>query len=353
MNEKEYQEFLKRLDKYTKQIQILYGTTIEELSRIYKKIKFDPDTPFSFSNYKKFTKEERDIFLLLYSSLYQSIKNSITLEWNYANVLTDSLINFKLGIHSDDTLFKKYYSRNNDALKAFFARNNKEGLSLSQIVWRNTIQFKQEVEMAFDIGFREGRSATAISKDIRGYLNDPDKLFRRVRDIHGNLHLSKNAKAYHPGQGIYRSSYKNSMRLTRTIVNTAHREATRERWQNLDFVVGYEIKRSNNPYSCPVCEALAGKYPKSFKFVGWHPQCRCYIVSIMATDDEFALILDKILHKESLERLHSKNEIISLPDNFKNWLDDNKNRLIQAKYKPYFIKDNFRIEKDKMVYLHG
>jgi hypothetical protein len=37
------------------------------------------------------------------------------------------------------------------------------------------------------------------------------------------------------------------------------------RWQSLDFVVGYEIRRSNNPdQMCEQCKQLAGKYPKSF-----------------------------------------------------------------------------------------
>lgn len=46
-----------------------------------------------------------------------------------------------------------------------------------------------------------------------------ERLYRRVRGADGKLHLSKAAKAYHPSQGVYRSSYKNAMRLTRTECN--------------------------------------------------------------------------------------------------------------------------------------
>ena len=58
-----------------------------------------------------------------------------------------------------------------------------------------------------------------LSRDVRRYLRNPDKLFRRVRDKHGNLRLSKAAKAYHPGRGVYRSSYRNALRLTATENN--------------------------------------------------------------------------------------------------------------------------------------
>ena len=53
----------------------------------------------------------------------------------------------------------------------------------------------------------------------------------------------------------------------------AYRTAENERWKQMDFVVGYEIKRSGREFPCTVCESLAGKYPKDFTWVGWHPNC--------------------------------------------------------------------------------
>ena len=76
-----------------------------------------------------------------------------------------------------------------------------------------------------------------MSRDVRRYLRNPDKLFRRVRDKHGNLRLSKAAKAYHPGRGVYRSSYRNALRLTATENNMAYRTADHLRWQQQPFVV--------------------------------------------------------------------------------------------------------------------
>ena len=44
---------------------------------------------------------------------------------------------------------------------------------------------------------------------------------------------------------------------------------------------GIEIIRSNRFFSCPVCESKNGKYSKTFRFIGWHPQCRCHAVLVV------------------------------------------------------------------------
>ena len=121
------------------------------------------------------------------------------------------------------------------------------------------------------------------------YLKQPDKLFRRVRDEHGQLKLSKNAKAYHPGQGVYRSSYKNARRLASTEANIAYHKADEQRWSELDFVVGYEIVVSeHSKRKHDICDDLAGRYPKTFQFSGWHPHCRCHAEPILMTEQEIA-----------------------------------------------------------------
>ena len=36
-----------------------------------------------------------------------------------------------------------------------------------------------------------------------------------------------------------------------------------------------------SPNHCPFCEEIGGKYPKDFKFWGWHPHCRCTTIPIL------------------------------------------------------------------------
>ena len=86
------------------------------------------------------------------------------------------------------------------------------------------------------------------------------------------------------------------MRLARTETNMAYRTADQERWQRLDFVIGYRVVLSDNHPEPDICNDLSAKrgekgnrgvYPKDFVFKGWHPQCRCYVVPILADDKEF------------------------------------------------------------------
>lgn len=191
----------------------------------------------------------------------------------------------------------------------------------------------QHIETSLAEGLAEGRSAAELSRTIREDLREPHKLFRRVRDKNGILQLSKPARAFHPGQGVYRSSYKNALRLTRTEINVSYAEADFERWQRLDFVIGYEVRLSNN-HTCnghpftDICDELAGKYPKWFKFTKWHPQCRCVCLAIFGDDP-------------------GAGEVRDVPPNFKQWVTDNKPRLDRSIKKgtaPYWVRDNFSKE---------
>lgn len=209
-------------------------------------------------------------------------------------------------------------------------RRDRKGFTISGRVWRTAEQAMQHIETSLAEGLAEGRSAAELSRTIRQDLREPDRLFRRVRDKNGILQLSKNAKAYHPGAGVYRSSYKNALRLTRTEINVSYAEADFERWQRLDFVIGYEVRLSNN-HTCnghpftDICDELAGKYPKWFKFTKWHPQCRCVCLAIFDDDP-------------------GAGEVRDVPANFKQWVTDNQPRLDRSIKKgtaPYWVRDNF------------
>ncbi len=201
--------------------------------------------------------------------------------------------------------------------------------------------------MGLDLGIRTGEDAAGMARSLRKYLRHPDKLFRRVRDQHGNLRLSKAAKAYHPGRGVYRSSYRNARRLAVTETNIAYHTADHLRWQQMDFVVGIEIKLSGNhtvnglPLT-DICDELAGRYPKDFKFTGWHPHCRCHAVTVLKTEKEMAEDTRRILAGEEPLK-GSVNTVRDVPDAFGKWVEANKDRIEAAEERgttPYFIKDN-------------
>lgn len=333
-----------RIEDYAKLINKIYLDAINEASSVGVSVTLkDSSKPFSFDDYPKAKDRVDKLINSMTSRMAQVITEATKKEWIEACIKKDSLVslmtqNIKL---SEETI-KQYSSRNLEALQAF--QNQKtDGLGLSDKIWKYNNQFKGEIELGLDIGIGEGKSAAELSRDLRSYLVDPDKLFRRVRDKHGNLQLSKNAKKYSPGTGVYRSSYKNAMRVTRTQINMAYRESDYVKNQQLDFVVGFEVFRSNHYFDCNVCESLKGKYPKTFKWVGWHPQDRCHVEEILASEEEFISHQQKIMSGDSSAVLKSQNEVTELPTNFNDWVKDNKDRIDAAKEKgtlPYFLRDN-------------
>ena len=281
----------------------------------------------------------------LVSTIEQGEKDEWLLSCQKNDALIDSL---PLSPNIPAETIDQWKPRNLDALEAFQQRKI-EGMKLSKRVWNITDQFKGEVEMAIDIALGDGTSAAVLSRTVRKWLNNPNALFRRVRDKHGQLRLSQNAKNYHPGRGVYRSAYRNALRLTATETNMAYRTADHLRWQQMNFVTGIEIKLSNN-HNCrgiakgqfyDICDELAGIYPKDFKFVGWHPFCRCFAVAKLADMKEFLEYQDKFVEGEDVSNYKFSGEVTQMPKQFNEWVKNNEERIKRAKSLPYFIRDNF------------
>ena len=220
------------------------------------------------------------------------------------------------------------------SLSAFEALKNDidaNGFKLSDRVWNITQQTKSQLEFYLDSGVVAGRNANGISSDIRQILQNPQKRFRRIRNEKGELVLSQPMKDYHPGQGVYRSAYKNALRTSATTTNTAYRSADYERWSKQDFILGIEIHRSaNNRGPCKICDAMVGKYPKTFKFTGFHPFCICFATPITMEPENFAdFLLNDTVPKEQV--------ITDIPQGAKDFVIENKDGLQSA----FWYKDNF------------
>lgn len=327
---------------YERQVDAIYRAAAKEAAALGVSIKdFNPDRLFSFSDYPNTRKKIEKLLSDLQTGIMAVIVNGIRSEWTLANQKNDELARQVFGDNVGKLTKeqeRRYFSTNGAARDAFIKRKT-DGLGLSDRVWKYTNQFKDEIELGLDLGIRSGRSADELSRDLRSYLQHPDKLFRRVRNKHGQLVLSQRARAYHPGRGVYRSSYKNARRLAATETNIAYRTADYERWQQFDFVVGIEIKLSNNHPEPDICDDLKGRYPKDFKFTGWHPHCRCHVETVLKTPDE--LIADNRRIMEGGKPTEtSVNTVADVPQAFTDWVEANRERMTAAKSLPYFIRDN-------------
>lgn len=335
-------------EQYTRAVDALFDSATKAISQAAAKGKYDPDKPFSFDDYPSVRAVMQDVTTQLANRLTTTIETGSRKQWIFACKKNDGFI---ASIFETSKLSKarlnKMQDQNLDALKAFQGRKV-EGLNLSERVWKYVGQYREQMETALDAGLGEGRSAQQLARDVKQNLNDPNRLFRRVRDRRGNLVLSKAAKAFHPGRGVYRSSVRNAQRLTRSEINMAYRESDWQRWQSLDFVVGYEIVRSNHEplCDCDICARLVGRYPKTFKFIGWHPQCMCYAIPILMDEETFDENelgdLKAALRGTTYTRKEAANVVPDVPQGFKDWVKDHIEAQKGWSSTPYFIRDNFK-----------
>lgn len=383
-----------RTEQYADKVRQHYATAVNELLKLTATGDLGASGAFSFGDNTKLSEKANSILRGLYSAVYNEIKGGVTSEWEYANLSCDALIEsiFGKGLNEDNH-FARWFSRNQQAMDSFFKRKSAYGgLNLSQNVWKYVGNLKTEMEVALTVSLGQGDSAATVSRKVRQYLQNPDMMFRRFRikvgeeyiideetgevigkkPIYGRRWKRKvidpqtgavtwenfNPRNYHPGKGVYRSSYKNAMRLTRTETNMAYRSAEQDRWQRMDFVVGYRVKRSNHHPAPDICDDLSaannddtstkGVYPKDFVFKGWHPQCRCFVVPILASNDEFIEMQKAILNGEEPKR--SRDMVRKPNDEFYEWWDKNKERVETATSMPYWVQDNQdNINKKKKI----
>lgn len=335
-------------EQYARAVDRLFDVATKEITQAATRGKIDPEKPFSFDDYPKIKGVMQDVTIQLADRLTTTIETGSKKQWLFACKKNDGFI---ASIFNTTKLSKarlnKMQDRNLDALQAFQGRKV-EGLNLSERVWKYVGQYREQIESSLDVGLGEGRSAQQLARDVKQNLKDPNRLFRRVRDKRGNLVLSKAARAFHPGRGVYRSSVKNAQRLTRSEINMAYRESDWQRWQSLDFVVGYEIVRSNHEplCECDICARLVGRYPKTFKFIGWHPQCMCYAIPILMDEETFddneLGDLKAALRGTTYKHKQAANTVTDVPDSFKVWVKDHIEAQKGWSSTPYFIRDNFK-----------
>lgn len=234
------------------------------------------------------------------------------------------------------------YSRDISSQSQEFYNETKGGQKLSDRIWKTFENIPKEIDVMVQNHIKEGKSADSLARELQKNLVESDRLYRRVRNSKtGKLEWSETAKSYKPGQGVYRSSYKNAMRLARTEINRGYRQAEWNGYQNNNQIYGFEIVLSNNTENqCDVCKRLSGVYPKWFMWTGWHPQCRCRMLPILMPQEDWKQLIK--LRLEGKEDQFKYNFIKDLPSQFVGYLLENKERIGNAASYPYWFEDNLK-----------
>lgn len=342
---------LEDIKKYQYRIRRAYNKAVDKIFAAISSIKKKGDT-FDITKYPKINKLVDDVLVQTHEEISTIIINGIHEQWNLSESKTDELIKDAIGKKGDlpQKVKAALFSRNDAALNAFVARTTgKQGLSLSDRIWKYNQQFRREIEQMLYVGINNGESASTMATKLKQYMREPDRLFRRVRDTDGKLKLSKPAQSFHSGQGVYRSSYKNALRLARTETNMAYRAADGESYSRTKFILGFEVKLSANHPKFDICDHLAGVYPASFKFVGWHPNCMCYTVPVLPSADEYDRY-EVALLKGRGDQFKFSGTITNIPNNFTAYISKNSKDLANLRSQPYWIRDNIRAIKKLKLY---
>lgn len=312
-----------RLNQYSLLVQNVLNTLNSEVAQMVTRTGYDGTKAFSFSDYPQ-TKAMVEALQARYVSEMRSLIYSTTSEeWKKSNLAQDLIATKALkfyGATVGGEKTRKYYQTNSDALKAFQERRDK-GLGLSERLWNQSVDYKEEMEYAISSAVQKGTSAVTLSKRLSKYLQNFDQLKKDYKERYG--------RAVDCSDCEY-----NSIRLARTEISMAYRTAEQKRWEQFDFVIGYEIKLSGSHKVTDICDKAKGKYPKKFKFKGWHPNCFCYCIPILMTEDEF------------WELENNPREVKEFPAGFGEWIAENCER-IEAAYNrntlPYWLKDNDQV----------
>ena len=327
---RKYSELNSRLAKYVTLIEEIYEQLNLEAAKLvstHTDYNAEDEKPFRWSDYPQTRQKIADIQKQFVEDIQAVIYRGTSEEWKNSNEVQDLLANAVLRAYDaqvDGEQYRIYYQYNSDALKAFQERKDK-GMNISDKLWQQSTIYKQELEEAISCAIQKGTSAITLSKKISQYLIDFPKLQKDYKGLFGTASRAKDCE--------YRS-----IRLARSEINMAYRQAENLRWQQMDFVVGYEIKLSGSHHVHDICDQLKGKYPKTFVWTGWHPNDLCYKIPILKTEEEFWK-----WDGRGEATTESINEVKDVPDGFKQWVLDNQDRINTAKKKgtlPYFLKDN-------------
>jgi len=139
------------------------------------------------------------------------------------------------------------------------------GFSLSRAVWEIRDINARQIRRIVASGIASGRSSISVSSDIKKFT------------VMGSLPKERTET---PGPGVYKTAYKNALRLARTETNNAYHEAeiayaTKKGYKKL-------WNRSAGGAPCDVCDDLAGQVfePEDVPALP-HPQCSCHLSTVL------------------------------------------------------------------------
>lgn len=137
------------------------------------------------------------------------------------------------------------------------------GLTLSKNVWDVTWQAQKQLLARVGSAVVTGESASSLARSVKDILG--------VSKVYRTVPLRETAP------GVYKSTYKNALRLARTELARAYVEGQRQYIASKSWIKGV-IHRIGSGNPCSICADLAGTFysKDTYSQIPVHPHCMCY-----------------------------------------------------------------------------
>jgi hypothetical protein len=146
------------------------------------------------------------------------------------------------------------------------AKKNLQGLTVSERIWDLTSRTEADLKRIIGNAIGQGLSPYKIAKSVEKYVSPS---VGQADDL-----------GIQSGPGVYRSPYRNAMRLARTETNRAYTQATAKFAENKPWVIGMQVTLSPEHDQFDECDDLANGdvlTPDEFaSTIPAHPHCMCY-----------------------------------------------------------------------------
>jgi len=145
------------------------------------------------------------------------------------------------------------------------AKKNLQGLTVSERIWELTSRTEADLKRILANGIAQGRSPYELTKLIQKYISPSVSQADEL--------------GIQNGPGVYRSPYKNAMRLARTETNRAYTQASANFYSNKPWVSEVDITLSPDHDVVDECDDLADAGPytpeEAGSLIPAHPHCMC------------------------------------------------------------------------------
>jgi len=294
---KEFAEYMKRARKRLDEGEIATATEVKKIyRRVAKQIadeisKATPGT-LRYAHLEQMHKILNEAARQLNDDLLKAINKGIYIAVKAStDAAQQTFIGLTKGVWNEPEVKWMFATINERAVMALLARTGRDGLKLSDRVWRTSQRARNALKVIIEDGVTRGLDARKMARQVQKYLQ-PGVWTVLKEETRKRLGVPKDVSM-------------EAMRLAVTEMHHAFHEGTRMAWNSVPGVQGYYWRLSNWHPITDICDDYAshngdGFWPKDQVPIKPHPWCRCYIIPAVEEADRFVERLREWVHKPEL-----------------------------------------------------